>query len=49
MQGEMKAEMAGALGNEGYEHFLENLRAMTVVLHKGELRTGRIRAPKPGA
>ena len=40
MLGEMKTEMAGALGNEGYEHFLENWRAMTV----GELRTGRIRA-----
>ncbi len=48
IQGELKAEMTGALGNESYEHFLENWRAMTVVLHKGELRTGRIRARTPG-
>lgn len=47
MQGELKAEMTAALGNESYEHFLENWRAMTVVLHKGELRTGRIRARAP--
>ncbi len=45
MQGERKAKMAGALGNGGHEHFLENWRTMTV----GELRTGRIRARKPGA
>ncbi len=47
MAGELKAEMTGVLGKESCEHFLENWRAMTVVLHKGELRTGRIRARKP--
>jgi hypothetical protein len=41
--------MTELLGAERCEHFLENWRVMTVVLHNGELRTGRIRARKPGA
>jgi phosphoethanolamine N-methyltransferase len=48
MQGELSAKMQEALGSEKRDHFVENWRAMTVVLHKGELRTGRIRAHKPG-
>jgi phosphoethanolamine N-methyltransferase len=48
MQGDLHASMTKALGAERCEHFVENWRAMTVVLHKGELRTGRIRARKPG-
>jgi phosphoethanolamine N-methyltransferase len=49
MQGELRDKMTELLGVERCEHFLENWRAMTVVLHNGELRTGRIRARKPGA
>ncbi len=48
MQGDLRARMAELLGAEKCDHFLENWRATTVVLHNGELRTGRIRARKPG-
>ncbi len=47
MKGPLNARMAAILGAETRDHFVENWRAMTVVLHKGELRTGRIRARKP--
>ncbi len=48
MKGPLNAQMEEMLGAEIRDHFVENWRAMTVVLHKGELRTGRIRARKPG-
>ncbi len=47
MKGPLNARMAAILGAETRDHFVENWRAMTVVLHKGELRTGRIRARTP--
>ncbi len=47
MKGPLNAQMKAILGAETRDHFVENWRAMTVVLHKGELRTGRIRARKP--
>jgi phosphoethanolamine N-methyltransferase len=46
MQGDLNAKMEELLGGEMRDHFIENWRALTVVLHKGELRTGRIRARK---
>ncbi len=49
MKGSLHDRMAAVLGAETRDHFVENWRAMTVVLHKGELRTGRVRARKPGA
>lgn len=49
MKGPLNARMEAILGAETRDHFVENWRAMTVVLQKGELRTGRIRARKPGA
>ncbi len=39
--------MGELLGPEKRAHFIEDWRAMTVVLDKGELRTGRLRARKP--
>jgi hypothetical protein len=36
------------IGPEKAEHFIEDWRAMTVVLDKGEMRPGRYRARKPG-
>jgi phosphoethanolamine N-methyltransferase len=48
MQGPLSDRMAAVLGAETRDHFVENWRAMTVVLHRGELRTGRIRARKLG-
>ena len=47
MKGPLRDRMAAILGAETRDHFVENWRAMTVVLHSGELRTGRIRARKP--
>jgi phosphoethanolamine N-methyltransferase len=47
MKGPLRDRMAAILGAETRDHFVENWRAMTVVLHKGELRTGRVRARKP--
>ena len=49
MEGPLNARMEAILGAEKRDHYMENWRAMTVLLHKGELRTGRIRARKPGA
>ena len=47
MQGPLKARMIELLGKEQQEHFLEDWRAMVVVLDKGELRPGFYRARKP--
>ncbi|MEE8189396.1 MAG: methyltransferase domain-containing protein [Kiloniellales bacterium] len=47
MRGDLNARMEELLGPATRDHFIENWRAMTIVLHKGELRTGRIRARKP--
>ena len=47
MKGALNARMESILGAETRDHFVENWRAMTVVLHKGELRTGHVRARKP--
>ena len=47
MQGSLKARMIEILGREQQEHFLENWRAMVVVLDKGELRPGFYRSRKP--
>ena len=44
MKGKLKAKMAKLLGKEQAAHFVENWRAMTVVLDSGELRPGRYRA-----
>jgi len=46
MQGPLKARMIDMLGREQQEHFLEDWRAMVVVLDKGELRPGFYRARK---
>ena len=47
MQGPLKARMIELLGRKEQAHFLENWRAMVVVLDKGELRPGHYRATKP--
>lgn len=39
--------MRALLGADQQAHFVEDWRAMTVVLDKGELRPGRYRACKP--
>jgi ubiquinone/menaquinone biosynthesis C-methylase UbiE len=47
MKRKLKARMTKLLGKEQAAHFVENWRAMTVVLDNGELRPGRYRARKP--
>lgn len=47
MRGPLKTRMVEALGRETQEHFVENWRAMQVVLDKGELRPGFYRARTP--
>jgi phosphoethanolamine N-methyltransferase len=47
MQGPLAATMVELLGEEMRAYYLENWRALTVVLDNGELRTGRMRARKP--
>jgi phosphoethanolamine N-methyltransferase len=49
MQGALQASMLAALGAEKQAHFLENWRAMLVVLDKGELRPAYFHAMKPAA
>jgi len=48
MRGPLRQAMLERLGAEKRAHFVENWRAMTVVLDKGELRTAWLRARKPG-
>ena len=43
----LAGKMRELLGPEQQAHFLEDWRAMTVVLDKGELRPGRYRGRKP--
>ncbi|MDH5488463.1 MAG: methyltransferase domain-containing protein [Rhodospirillaceae bacterium] len=47
MMSRLKPAMIAALGKEKQEYFVEDWRALTVVLDKGELRPGRFRATKP--
>lgn len=47
MKGKLRTKMVKLLGKEQAAHFVENWRAMTVVLDSGELRPGRYRARKP--
>ena len=47
MRGPLKQRMADLLGAGKQAHFVENWRAMTVVLDRGELRPARFRAVKP--
>lgn len=47
LAGELYSRVTELLGREQADHFVENWRAMTVVLDKGEHRPGRWRAQKP--
>ena len=47
MRGALKHRMIDVLGAEKQAHFVENWRALTVVLDRGELRPARFRAVKP--
>lgn len=47
MQGPLAATMVELLGQELKDYYVENWRALTVVVDNAELRTGRMRARKP--
>ncbi len=47
MRGPLKQRMVDLLGVGKQAHFVENWRALTVVLDRGELRPSRFRAVKP--
>jgi hypothetical protein len=47
MKGPLAAQMRALLGPEQQAHFVENWRAMAVVLDREELRPGRYRGRKP--
>ena len=48
IKGELYSRMVGLLGQEDADHFLENWRAMVVVIDHGEMRQGYCRARRPG-
>lgn len=48
MLGSLSSRMRQTLGEKEQAHFIENWRALTVVLDNGELRPGRMWAQKPG-
>jgi len=48
MRGALYDTIGHKLGEAARAHFIENWRAMVVVLDQGQLRTGRFRAAKPG-
>jgi len=48
LRGPLAAYLTEQLGSEQHAYFVEDWRSLTVVLDKGELRTGRLRARKPG-
>ena len=47
MKGELYPKMVELLGQEDADHFVENWRAMVVVIEKGEMRQGYCRARRP--
>ena len=46
LQHEMEDAVLALLGKEWHDHFVENWRALVVVLDSGDLRPGRLRALK---
>ncbi len=48
LRGDLNARMVELLGQEDADYFVENWRAMVVVIDKGEMRQGYCRARKPG-
>jgi len=47
MQGSLNATIVGRIGAQRAEHFIENWRQLVVVLKRGELRPGHLKAVKP--
>jgi len=47
MEGPLKATIVGRIGAERAHHFIEDWRQLVVVLKRGELRPGHLKAVKP--
>jgi len=47
LQGDLAGMLLEKLGPEGHAHFVEDWRSLVVVVDKGDLRPGRLRARKP--
>ncbi len=48
IKGDLKPRLIELLGQEDAEHFVEDWRAMVVVIDKGEMRQGYFRGRRPG-
>lgn len=48
MEGTLNAEIVKRIGAERARHFIDNWRQLVVVLRRGELRPGHLKAAKPG-
>ncbi len=49
LQGDLKPKLVALLGADEAEHFIENWRAMVVVIDRGEMRQAYCRGQKPAA
>jgi hypothetical protein len=49
MEGRLNAIIVQRIGPQRARHFVENWRQLVVVLKRGELRPGHLKAAKPGA
>ena len=47
MEGALKPIIVGKIGAERAQHFIDNWRQLVVVLRRGELRPGHLKAAKP--
>jgi hypothetical protein len=47
IQGDLYPRMVEAMGQHDADHFVENWRAMVVVIENGEMRQGYIRGRRP--
>jgi len=49
MEGTLNAEIVKRIGAERARHFIDNWRQLVIVLRRGELRPGHLKAVKPGS
>jgi hypothetical protein len=47
MEGTLKALIVSRIGAQRAQHFIDNWRQLVVVLERGELRPGHLKAIKP--
>ena len=49
IQGDLYSRMVELMGQDDADHFVENWRAMAIVIEKGEMRQGYCRGRRPGS